>query len=1035
MFQKNDIIAFWTDVTTRYESAEDVLTSLGVLLFQSMRGVQSGIDSRGLAILDPLLNLPNPSAEKIIKSGHSLLFEHLVRQNTKELLDQLLGCNLSERRVKLLCQLVEYKGGVLVYDVKYITNFLNQNENNFDIIPLIESFLLSTMWLTDETRSKSIDILAALSTTSTCLSITSVFQQLAGQDWFARCGKAQMMEHVKFTLQSTSEESEEETGLLKMLLRYVLTHYTDVLNDSFVGPVLEWCEPLVERLKNICLQPDVEKNWSALVVLSHVSHRDDTIFKFIFSLLDGSPSKGELWLGAIYNALAIGQYSELSGDTILQQLSSNPTSLPLLRCLKTFLEFGTAPKNGHDDIYKIIKSNLSSHLYPVRLVTLQILAQTVEDETEREVVSLLLNAERCEISLVEYRTRLNTLRRAETTLEGIAAGSETFTRYLIGSLFINFALFLPETKKHLISNIRRQLEMDKESTLEYWLETMEVSLHRTSVDPPPFSELADNGFGVEIKNYFTPPREGVNEKCDFIAFRDHIWSLSCQLSTWIEPVSRRIIPMFFHFVEQEYTRDLRFQNLQPTSGEETDEVKGKISRQRTKKMLINCFRLFGSFHNPAVLFREKELKTFSIDLLQSPDGTLQAAAIDFLSAYKKGTINKYKSIFSDLVKDDAFKTTFKKIMLKEDGGEEKDGVKEEDEDEVVDFTLRIAFGKMISKISIGTAGKGSSNERQKFIIRHLADTKMKHLELFYSLATSCIEYLTSSDDRVERCWPLGKQLGTLQTMQTIIRNVSWSSDHVSSTWRSSVLATVIQFGEHAMFLIGKPKESLKPSALRQLKDLRSLSIQTVESFSQHTKHTFTQCESDRIVLWLKPLLVGLEHDALDKSSPVLRLIIAWSELDTCQPMLYALVDTTPILSHVVSLLKADVVSKDVSLAIIKLVSRLFSDEQNAMDIDGGNPDPARSKCLSLIIPDLITFFTAIVSKKSARGLDKDVLQLIVYISVDTDDDELCSKLSLLIINHLKSKSYFLRLDLLKSLSQLLLKTSVDRYQARVSDRN
>ena len=140
-------------------------------------------------------------------------------------------------------------------------------------------------------------------------------------------------------------------------------------------------------------------------------------------------------------------------------------------------------------------------------------------------------------------------------------------------------------------------------------------------------------------------------------------------------------------------------------------------------------------------------------------------------------------------------------------------------------------------------------------------------------------------------------------------------------------------------------------------------------------------------------------------------------------------DNKPLLGHVVGLLKADLVSKDVSLSIIKLISRIFSDAQDSMDTG----DNARSAALAQIVPELVGFFTAIVAKKSARGLDKEILQLVVYISVDIDDDKLCSQLSMIIIKQLKSKSSFLRMDLLKSLSKLLLKTSSDQYQARMSN--
>ena len=64
-------------------------------------------------------------------------------------------------------------------------------------------------------------------------------------------------------------------------------------------------------------------------------------------------------------------------------------------------------------------------------------------------------------------------------------------------------------------------------------------------------------------------------------------------------------------------------------------------------------------------------------------------------------------MFTDLVREDAFRNTFKKIMIKEDA-EKEAAIKEADTDGAVELTLRVAFGKMVSKISSNSAGKVGS---------------------------------------------------------------------------------------------------------------------------------------------------------------------------------------------------------------------------------------------------------------------------------------------------------------------------------------
>ena len=51
----------------------------------------------------------------------------------------------------------------------------------------------------------------------------------------------------------------------------------------------------------------------------------------------------------------------------------------------------------------------------------------------------------------------------------------------------------------------------------------------------------------------------------------------------------------------------------------------------TKKLMIHCLELFAKFKNPAVLFREPELKALYGELLQAPDSALQKAQFNIIN--------------------------------------------------------------------------------------------------------------------------------------------------------------------------------------------------------------------------------------------------------------------------------------------------------------------------------------------------------------------------------------------------------------------
>ena len=250
------------------------------------------------------------------------------------------------------------------------------------------------------------------------------------------------------------------------------------------------------------------------------------------------------------------------------------------------------------------------------------------DEENQWIISELIIAEECPLTLTDYRSRLNALRKVETTLEKKNVGSEIFTRYLTGSLFINFKLLVPETKQFLAANGRRQLQSDKKSEMvDFWLGLLESNM---ALRPPVENKklIFGENFSIyekELTKFFIPERDGVNEKADFVSFRDHVWNISSHFSDFLEPVSRRLLPLWFDFVQTEFVKEMKFENLLLTK-EKNGSAKNltEVTRSQTKKMVVNGMRLFAKFQNPAKLYREPELRDFSLELLLSSDVGLQA---------------------------------------------------------------------------------------------------------------------------------------------------------------------------------------------------------------------------------------------------------------------------------------------------------------------------------------------------------------------------------------------------------------------------
>ena len=575
-----------------------------MLLFQVTRGVQNGFDSRGMNILKIVLNLNGKPIDVIMTSFNKSMFEHLVRNQTKDFIEEILKCQIETRRISMLLEMVKYKGGVLVYDVKYLSNFMQSQRANRLVIPLVEAVLLSTIPLTDQTRIILIDILDSLSHENP-IAILAVFENLIQSDWFDRCSRSKFE-----AILIRSEKCDRE--ILRVLFGYIVTKYKNTIRTKPVETIFENSEmiktfnPKLEKMRS---DPDDGVSWVASFVQKHFNvkaHAND--------LTDSSNLRFSG--GPIQNF-----------ESLKNRLGKNPSSLPILLTLKQALETNLiqADISQYNEIFCLIRQNLNHYCYTVRLLTLKILEFYADEH--KNIITELIIAEECPVTLSDYRTRLNALRKIETFLEKQNIGSEIFTRYLTGSLFINFNLLIPETKQFLAANCRRQLQSEEKSDmLNFWLKLLESNMvPRAPADPKNliFEDKLSN-YADELTNFFIPVREGVNEKPDFISFRDHVWNISAHFSDFLEPVSRRLLPVWFDFIQNEFVKEMKFENLlalEEKSGR--SKTASDVTRSQTKKMVVNGMRLFAKFQNPAKLFREPELYAFAIELLQSSDVGLQ----------------------------------------------------------------------------------------------------------------------------------------------------------------------------------------------------------------------------------------------------------------------------------------------------------------------------------------------------------------------------------------------------------------------------
>ena len=185
--------SFWANICgnyTNYEPADAPWKAFGMLVFQAVRGVQNGLDSRFEAIMKPLLACESSQSSDIIRNALELIFEHLHRDKAVDLLNLFIHENTEisdERRMRVLTQLVDFKNGVVVYDVQKIILFLDErrkNEQFFGVTELVRALLQSIIPINERTRAVLIGYLAREKALSNSEEATRVLQVWARQPVF-----------------------------------------------------------------------------------------------------------------------------------------------------------------------------------------------------------------------------------------------------------------------------------------------------------------------------------------------------------------------------------------------------------------------------------------------------------------------------------------------------------------------------------------------------------------------------------------------------------------------------------------------------------------------------------------------------------------------------------------------------------------------------------------------------------------------------------------------------------------------------------
>ncbi|XP_063970096.1 small subunit processome component 20 homolog [Lytechinus pictus] len=826
--------------------------------------------------------------------------------------------------------------------------------------------------------------------------------------------------------------------------------------------------------------------WAALVSVPHVRPVDksecckklqDVVSHLLEAALKLTPQKEESKLYILSQAIqslllltrSDSPSSVMGVDRIMALVMHHPSSPSVLLAVDCFLSL--CSKTDDDiltsdtltSLYEVLEQNLSLPHSQVRQLTLRILDKfpvvmpAIEDQTIQpvSVFRLCLEAEEAPVTVDTYREKLKCLGQLQynSVKNNIPIGFEKVPlKFLLGQLYINFQL-LWEPVADLIKSHAYGMEK-----VSFWSVFTEA-LHSTA-------ELnEDNLFYHRSSSFYqtlhTAPKsiesqpsnmEELYHRCydddtqrsdrpDHINFRRLLWKAMEGFVAKAEGRSRELSPLLLRFIKNEYyvtdvnsapTQDLRLVKNEPTSQsgddeeDEKEDHKGKKKRPVYRSILAHL-NLFSKYKDPKSLYLEPQLRTLYMNLLSSRNADIQKAALACLYTYNYRYLMPYKEQLDELMDDKLFRDA-----LVHFGIDESTGVVDPLHREgLLPILFRILYGKMLSKTSPGTQGKGGIAIRRSVILRFIAGSTSEEMKVFMDLVMEPCKHLIKDDLRTMRSeWlsqdlgavvPLRKQHSMLDTIGVIFSKLG----HLMDSYRP-LLFRLITCAVASYNLLLSRRDELQLFCRNQVKNLRQVCMQRlIEFFSRFNEYPYSETEIETVFEGaVYPQLKELTSQSVGSPSPLLRLAFTWSQYTRYQ---HLLIKPHPddlnvtLLHQVIGLLSVPKVCQSVVAMVMDIVENLLMlKTEEEEEVEGALRDGKESKLTgglsagtSMLLPHIPAILTHLNSaikiqhkpgSKTTPSLPVKELGILYKMSGFVEASDLCSSLVGLLLPYLQKSA-------------------------------
>jgi len=230
-----------------------------------------------------------------------------------------------------------------------------------------------------------------------------------------------------------------------------------------------------------------------------------------------------------------------------------------------------------------------------------------------------------------------------------------------------------------------------------------------------------------------------------------------------EKRSRRLVPMFLSWAtdEAEKPAEDAVEDAGIVLAYDENSAAGRLKRKDQKAMLD----LFGSFHNPKVLYRSSEVFQALQSLLTNGNVEIQRSALKALFTWKPPGPQPYQENLLNLLDDARFRDEMSTLLQTD---EQDSVILEEHRADLMSIMLRLLYGKMI-----GGRGSGSSSPavKRKAVLQALSQLDGEYLRDFVNIALGPLSNVNTIDGSHPRENIVGQEFMSIRKQVGLVNMV------------------------------------------------------------------------------------------------------------------------------------------------------------------------------------------------------------------------------------------------------------------------